>query len=192
MKAIFRHQSSKFQWFEWTMLLLSFGVIIEVIRFADVDFSNSGQPSGTGHHFKTYASTSFEKTEMMTPASWRQLAEDALLLEMTTKGPRQSERDWASLGIPTDELAFFEYWQNNLLDTTLLDVDGRLTQMLEARDLYQSVGNLMQQEMGQEDFFARMEHLYSIPIPHSRRHYFQHWPTTPGQWATFVAQNKIE
>lgn len=188
MKAIFRHVSYKLQWFEWTMLLLSFGIIVEAIRYADIRLMNSGQPSGAGHHLEMIASTK-EKTQMMTPASWRQLAEEALLMEMTTQEDGREKRDWTALGVPADEVAFFEFWQDNL-DTTLLGTDGRLGRLLEARDLYQSVGQLMQQQMEQEAFFLRMQRLYQIPVDNARRHFFQQRPTTPGQWATFVAQHQ--
>jgi len=191
MKAIFRHSNYKLQWFEWTMLLLSFGVILEAIHFAKADFTNSKHPSGTGHHFEINASTT-EKTGMVNPDPWRQLAEEALLFEMTTEDSAHDQRNWTAYGIPADELAFLEYWHENLLDTALLDADGRLVRMLQARDLYQSVGDLMQQQMVQEDFFARMENLYRIPADRARWHYYQQRPSTAGQWATFVAQHKSE
>lgn len=189
MKAIFRHVSYKLQWFEWTMLLLSFGIIVEAIRYADISLMNSGQPSGAGHHLEMIASTK-EKTQMVTPAAWRQLAEEALLMEMTTQEDGRQKRDWTALGIPADEVAFFEYWQNSL-DTALLGTEDRLGRLLEARDLYQSVGQLMQQQMEQEAFFLRMQHLYQIPVDNARQHYYRQRPTTPGQWATFVAEQGV-
>jgi hypothetical protein len=190
MKAILRHGNYKLQWFEWTMLLLSFGIIVEAIRYADIGLMNSGQPAGAGHHLEMIASTN-EKTQMMVPAPWRQLAEEAMLVELTMQENGRHKRDWTALGIPADEIAFFEFWQNNL-DTALLDADGRLGRLLEARDLYQSVGKLMQQQMEQDAFFIRMQRLYRIPVDNARMHFYQQRPTTAGQWATFVAQHQGE
>ncbi len=115
------------------------------------------------------------------------------MVEMAMKGNGngRSERDWLAFGIPADELAFFEFWQNDIDTTTLPDADGRLGRLLEARALYQSVGELLKQQE-QEAFFARMENLYRIPVNNSRLHFRMQQPSTPGQWATFVAQHQKE
>ncbi|MBI1227036.1 MAG: hypothetical protein GC192_17525 [Bacteroidetes bacterium] len=186
---------NKIQWFEWVMLMISFGVILETIRYTDVNLMNSGNPSGAGRQ-KELKATTFDKTQMAAPASWRQLAEEALLVEMTLKGDENrlslptTNRDWAAFGIPADEVAFFEFWQDSLDSTLLVDSDDRLDRLLEARELYRSVGEMMQQQLAQEAFFAKIENRYRIPTNRSRMHYLSKQPSTPGQWATFVAQHK--
>lgn len=185
---------NKIQWFEWVMLLISFGVIVETMRYTDVDLMNSGKlPSGAGQHRELKASA-FGNNGTAAPASWRQLAEEALLVEITLKDndtTARSERDWAAFGIPADEVAFFEFWENSL-DTALSGSDERLGRLLEARALYQSVGEIMQQQLAQEAFFAKIENRYRIPTDRSRWHYLVKRPSTPGQWATFVAEEVRE
>ncbi|MBK9013999.1 MAG: hypothetical protein IPM82_07870 [Saprospiraceae bacterium] len=194
MKDTIQH-GNKIQWFEWAMLLLSFGVIVEALRYSDVDFMEPGRTAGGTHH-RVKAEPDVEQVGVMTPAAWRRLAEEAMLMEMTlaSSGSNRMEqldssRNWEAYGIPADELTFFDFYQKTL-DTTLLDASGRLVRMLEARQLYQSVGEMMRQQREQEAFFAKIENRFRIPVDHARLHYLQKRPSTTGQWATFVALHR--
>lgn len=194
MKDNFRH-GNKIQWFEWAILLLSFGVILQVVRPIGKAHPQPGQPAAAGDRL-AQSTMMKEHDQAMDPAAWRQLAEEALLVEMSIDKagcilPRQllADRNWREFGIPSDELAFFDFLQERL-DTASLSTDERLASFLQAQQLYQSVGRLLRQEQGEEAFFAGMQQLYHIPVDHSRGHYLEVRPVTVGQWAIFVVRHQ--